>query len=251
MNVLYEDNHLLVIDKPAGLPTMGTESGGESVYTWASAYIKRRYNKPGNVYVGIVSRLDRLTTGVLILARTSKAAARLSIQFGGPGKSKKVSSRAEKLYLAILEGDLVNSSGLSRSGKLVDAVWKDESAHRMRVARVPRPGTKEARLRYHVIDHSASRSLVAVRLETGRKHQIRLQFANLGHPVLGDTKYGAGTSFAAGVALHSWRLLITHPTRMTPLEFCAAIPDAWKSVLSDGRFDLTPQSIDSLLPDDF
>ena len=251
MNVLYEDNHLLVIDKPAGLPTMGAESGGESVYTWAAEYIKRRYNKPGNVYVGIVSRLDRLTTGVLVLARTSKAAARLSIQFGGPGKSKKVSSRAEKLYLAILEGELVKSSGLSRSGKLVDAVWKDESAHRMRVARAPRSDAKEARLRYHIIDHSASRSLVAIRLETGRKHQIRLQFSGLGHPVWGDKKYGAQTRFAAGVALHSWQLLITHPTQMTPLEFRAEIPEAWNSVLSDSGFDVPLESIDTLLPDDF
>lgn len=230
MNVLYEDNHLLVIDKPAGMPTMGAEPGVDTVYGWATDYLKRRYQKPGNVYVGIVSRLDGLTTGVMVLARTSKAAARLSIQFGGPGKSKKVSTRAQKLYLAMVDGDLVKDSGWQRSGTLVDQVWKDESSRRMRVARRDRGDTQEARLQYCIIDRNASRTVVAVRLLTGRKHQIRLQFADRGHPVLGDQKYGSQTNFPVGVALHSWQLLIGHPTKAEDLLFRAPVPQAWYQV---------------------
>lgn len=228
MNVLYEDNHLLVINKPPELATMGAQSGEESVYQWASDYIRHRYNKPGNVFVGIVSRLDAMTSGALVLARTSKAASRLSIQFGGPGKNKKVSAPAEKLYLTIVEGDLEKDSGLSRSDTLVDDVWKDDGAHRMRVARSPRDGTKLARLRYSVLGKHGTNSILAVRLLTGRKHQIRLQFADRGHPVLGDRKYGSKVDFPLGVALHSWQLLITHPTKATPMRFVADLPRHWE-----------------------
>lgn len=227
MNILYEDNHLLVVDKPAGMPTMGAEQGVQTVHGWATGYLKQRYQKPGNVFVGIVSRLDRLTTGVLVLARTSKAASRLSIQFGGPGKSKKVSTRAEKLYLAMLQGDLVNDSGLATSGTLTDSIWKDDAAHRMRVDRRQRSDAQEARLEYMVIDASTTQTLVAVRLLTGRKHQIRLQFADRGHPVLGDRKYGSTTDFPCGVALHSWRLVIGHPTKSDQMLFQAPIPACW------------------------
>ena len=250
MNVLYEDNHLLVVDKPAGMPTMGAESGVETVYDWASGYIKRRYNKPGNVYVGIVSRLDQMTSGVLLLARTSKAASRLSIQFGGPGKSKKVSTRAEKTYLAIVEGDLKSDPAFSDTGTLVDQVWKDDGSHRMRVARRQRPDSKEARLQYHLIGSDASSSFIAVRLLTGRKHQIRLQFADRGHPVLGDVKYGSREGFPVGVALHSWRLQIAHPTKQEAMTFSAPIPDDWRTrspwigsqppVISDASFSQDP-----------
>lgn len=240
MKVLYEDNHLLVVDKPAGMATMGSESGRATVYDWAADYLKRRYNKPGNVFVGIVSRLDQSTTGVLVLARTSKAASRLSVQFGGPGKSKKVSSRAQKVYLAVVAGDVVRDSGMPRSGTLVDWVWKDDAAFRMRVARTQpghqqhgnpqQPDAKEARLAYHVIEHGPARSLLAVQLLTGRKHQIRLQFADRGHPILGDSKYGSTVNFSSGVALHSWRLLITHPTKQDPMWLGAAIPASWDRI---------------------
>ncbi|MEM6471248.1 MAG: RluA family pseudouridine synthase [Planctomycetota bacterium] len=225
--VLFEDNHLLVIDKPAGLATMGGLEGESSVHQWATEYLRRRYNKPGNVFVGIVSRLDKMTTGVLVLARTSKSAARLSIQFGGPGKSKKVSSRAEKVYLALVEGDPVKDSGLSRSGRLEDHVYHDDHGQRMRVAKQAQEHTSLARQEYKVLQNLGSATLLAVRLQTGRKHQIRLQWAERGHPVLGDQKYGSKRRFAGGVALHSWRLLITHPTTSEPLRFAAVPPSTW------------------------
>jgi 23S rRNA pseudouridine1911/1915/1917 synthase len=231
VKVLYEDNHLLVVDKPAGMPTMGAEQNVLTVHAWAVDYLRRRYDKPGKVFVGIVSRLDSLTSGVLVLARTSKAASRLSIQFGGPGKHKKVSRPAEKLYLALVEGDLEKQSGLSRSGVLSDLVFKDDAAHRMRVAKGPRRDGKQASLEYCIAGKTESATLVAVRLVTGRKHQIRLQFSDRGHPILGDRKYGAKQTFPVGLALHSWRLLITHPTKSTPMQWTAALPDSWRAAM--------------------
>lgn len=232
MQVLYEDNHLLVVNKPAGLPTMGAQSGEPSVHRWACDYLREKYSKPGNVFVGVVSRLDSVTSGVLVLARTSKAAARLTIQFGGPGKHKKVSMRAEKTYLAAVSGHLQRDSQLDRTGTLRDFVWKDESSMRMRVARNSREDAKEALLDYEMIHQDGDAALVAVRLGTGRKHQIRLQFAERGHAVIGDQKYGSRRSFPAGVALHSWRLLIGHPTTEEPLEFEAALPKTWRDSLA-------------------
>ncbi|KAA5547236.1 RluA family pseudouridine synthase [Roseiconus nitratireducens] len=229
MKVLYEDNHLLVVDKPAGMATMGARPGSSSVHAWAADYLKRRYHKPGNVFVGVVHRLDAMSTGVLVLARTSKAASRLGIQFGGPGKSKKASAPAAKLYLALVEGDLRRDPAWSDSGRLEDAVFKDDAAHRMRVDHGEhRRESKPARLRYCVIDSRNTVTLVAVRLLTGRKHQIRLQFADRGHPILGDRKYGARSEFAPGVALHSWQLLITHPTQAVPVRLLSPVPADWQ-----------------------
>ncbi|MEO1614300.1 MAG: RluA family pseudouridine synthase [Planctomycetota bacterium] len=246
VTVLYEDNHLLVIDKPAGLATMGQEDGESSVYQWAGDYLKRRYNKPGNVFVGIVSRLDRMTTGVLVLARTSKAASRLTIQFGGPGKSKKVSSRAEKIYLALVEGDPVKASGLSRSGSLVDHVFHDDAGRRMRVAKQERQDTSRAVSDYQVLESFGAATLIAVRLVTGRKHQIRLQWAERGHAILGDRKYGSTRRFGAGVALHSWRLLITHPTKTEPMQFEAGLPSTWHEATGSA---IDPETLDHRIAD--
>ncbi|MEO1528848.1 MAG: RluA family pseudouridine synthase, partial [Planctomycetota bacterium] len=232
VQVLYEDNHLLVVNKPAGLATMGAQSGEASVHQWACDYLRKKYNKPGNVFVGVVSRLDAKTTGTLVLARTSKAASRLSIQFGGPGKHKKVSTKAVKIYLAVVEGHLEHDSRLTATGTLIDSVWKDETAMRMRTATSPREDAKEARLEYELLHQSADAALVAVRLATGRKHQIRLQFADRGHPILGDRKYGSRVAFPSGVALHSWRLLISHPTTEERMELTAELPQAWRRSLS-------------------
>ncbi|MEL6105463.1 MAG: RluA family pseudouridine synthase [Planctomycetota bacterium] len=231
MQVLYEDNHLLVVNKPAGLSTMGVQPGEPSVHRWACDYLREKYAKPGKVFLGVVSRLDSVTSGVLVLARTSKAAARLTIQFGGTGKHKKVSTRAEKSYLVAVSGHLQRDSELDHSGTLRDFVWKDDASMRMRVSRSVREDAKEARLDYELVHQAADEALVAVRLGTGRKHQIRLQFADRGHAVIGDRKYGSRRSFPVGVALHSRRLLIGHPTTEEPLEFTAPLPKVWRESL--------------------
>ncbi len=235
IDVLFEDNHLLVVNKPAGLATMGI-TDAVSLHGIASEYLRHKYGKPGNVFVGIVSRLDTVTSGVIVMARTSKAASRLTPQFADhSGK------QAAKVYLAILDGQLD-----SDDGELRHYVYKDDDAHRMRAilgtdAPSRRDDAKQATLRYAVTHRGQSQTTVAVRLFSGRKHQIRVQFAAIGHPLAGDRKYGATSKFGPdaggvpGVALHSWRLQIVHPTLRHRISFGAQPPQAWLHAAA-GRF---------------
>jgi 23S rRNA pseudouridine1911/1915/1917 synthase len=217
LQILYEDNHLLAINKPPGLATMGLAAGEISLVVRAKQYIKHRYHKPGAVFLGIVSRLDTATSGVVILARTSKAAARLTEQF----RSRAV----QKTYWAIVSGELDPPEG-----ELVDWVVKNEAQERMAIATAETPGAKEARLRYRQQRSLAGGSLLEIELLTGRKHQIRLQLGERGHPVWGEWKYGRGRPFGAGLALHSRRLVFEHPVKKTPVELVAPLPPAWRSL---------------------
>jgi 23S rRNA pseudouridine1911/1915/1917 synthase len=213
--VLYEDNHLLVIDKPAGLTTQGASDGEPSVVTWAKEYLRRKYAKPGNVYLGVVSRLDALVSGVLVLARTSKGAARLSEQFrtGTPVKR----------YWALVE-----DKPHPPAGTLEHCLVKDERQQRMVAVDGSRPGGQTARLRYRTLASVPPLGTVLeIVLETGRKHQIRVQLATSGWPILGDAKYGARTHFPGGIALHARSLTFTHPVRQEALTFVSPLPRSW------------------------
>lgn len=214
LHVVYEDNHLLVVNKPALLPTMGIASNQTSLVSIAKQYLKQKYAKPGNVYLGVVSRLDAWVTGIVILARTSKAAARLTAAFQ--------SHAVEKTYWAIVAGKLDATVGVCE-----DCLRKDESQRRMVTCRPDHPESVEARLTYRVIQSWPDRELLEIQLETGRKHQIRVQFASRRHPIWGDRKYGSRHSFSPGIALHSRRLRLTHPVRQVPLEFVAELPRSW------------------------
>jgi 23S rRNA pseudouridine1911/1915/1917 synthase len=214
LDVLYEDNHLLAVNKPAGLATMGASAGKTSLVTLAKEYLKARYNKPGNVYLGVVSRVDAAVSGVVILARTSKAAARLSEQF----RTRSV----EKLYWAVVEGRVDPPSG-----EWIDWMVKDESHHRMIRAAAQAAGAQEARLAYRVLKPVAEATLVEIRPETGRKHQIRLQFAVRGNAILGDKKYGSQRTFSSGIALHARELAFDHPTTKRRMTISAPIPGGW------------------------
>lgn len=219
LQILHEDNHLLAVAKPAGAPTQGAAAGVESVLDMAKAYVAKKYDKPGNVYLGVVSRLDAPVTGLLLFARTSKAASRLSEAF----RSRSV----EKLYLATVEGEPPPCPGT-----LVHHLMKDDRSQRMVATHAEAPGAQRAELSYEVLLSRAGRSLVAVRLMTGRKHQIRVQLAKIGCPILGDMKYGLGDRkyganrlYDPGIALHAWRLGIEHPVRREPLELeCPPAP---------------------------
>jgi 23S rRNA pseudouridine1911/1915/1917 synthase len=215
LHVLYEDNHLLAVVKPAGLPTMGTPEGHATLLTLAKEYVKQRYRKPGNVYLGVVSRLDAPVTGVVLLARTSKAAARLTEQFRTRG--------VEKSYWAVVEGVVEPAAGT-----LVDWLAEDERHRRMHVVGPTMPGAKEARLAYRRLSTVGGNSLLEVELETGRKHQIRLQLSSHGHPVIGDRKYGSCTRFSPGIALHARRLVVSHPTTGVRIELEAPLPPTWR-----------------------
>ncbi|WP_412068054.1 RluA family pseudouridine synthase [Rubrivirga sp. IMCC43871] len=214
MTPLYLDNHLLVVSKPPGMLAQGDITGDTDVVTWAKAFLKERFDKPGNVFVGLVHRLDRPTSGVLALARTSKAAGRLSEQFR--------QRTPQKRYLAVVTGRLPDA------GEAVDGL--DDSGTSVRV--VPEGRGKRAVLRWRTLARADGRALVEVTLETGRKHQIRAQLAARGAPVVGDLRYGDGPPFAdgRGIALHGWSLAIDHPTRREGMTFTAPPPDAWRGL---------------------
>lgn len=214
LEILYEDNHLLAINKPAGLPTMGVAAGKRSAVVLAKQYIKSQYDKPGNVYLGVVSRLDAGTSGVLVLARTSKAAARLSAQF----RTRQV----RKIYWAIVSGQVDPPQG-----QLVDWVRKDEAARRMIVCDQQAPDAKEARLEYRLLAKLSAGAHVEIELLTGRKHQIRLQMAARGMTLWGERKYGSGRPFGGTLALHARRIEFEHPVRRTPVELEADPPPGW------------------------
>ena len=214
MEVLFEDNHLLVVNKPALLPTMGVAADKPSLLSVAKEYVRRKYDKPGNVYLGIVSRLDAPVTGVVLMARTSKAAARLTDSF----KSRNV----RKHYWAVV-------SGKPEPGQatLEHFLRKDERHRKMHVTNAGASDAQLARLAYRSLSSQGELSLLEVELETGRKHQIRVQLAKLGNPIVGDRKYGSSAKFTQGIALHSRCLEIEHPIRKEALKFEAPVPDSW------------------------
>lgn len=219
LDVLYEDNHLLAVNKPAGLPTMGVSPDKASLLTLAKQYIRAKYDKPGNVYLGTISRLDAPVTGVVLFARTSKAAARLSRQF----RERDV----EKTYWAIVAGTVTPAAA-----ECVDWLRKDERHRRVHVCRPDARDAQQAVLRYRLLRPLGKLSLLEIELQSGRKHQIRVQLAHRGHPILGDRKYGSRQSFPAGIALHARRLVVQHPTRGEAVGLTAPLPKTWAGWIS-------------------
>jgi len=212
MDILYEDNHVIALNKPSGLATMGLPDGEETLFTQTKAYIKEKYAKPGEVYLGVVSRLDVPVSGVVIFARTSKAAARLNEQFR--------EHTIEKIYAALVEGTIT-----PLECECVDYLCEDKR-HR-KVMRTHSAEGKESKLRYRTLRQSGQCSLVEIHLETGRKHQIRVQLASRGFPIRGDIKYGAKMSFPGGIALHAWKLTFSHPTMKERIELTAPLPSTF------------------------
>jgi len=219
LHVIYEDNHLLVVNKPAGLATMGVGPDRTSLLDLAKEYIRKKHHKPGNVYLGIVSRLDAPVTGVVIIARTSKAAGRLSASF----RQRTV----EKIYWAIVDGQVEPSTA-----RLEHYLRKDERHRRVHTTHADCPGAQSAWLDYAILKGNQQCSLLEVRPGTGRKHQIRVQLAAHRYPIVGDRKYGSESPFPQGIALHARRLSLDHPVRDERMRFEAPLPAAWQQLKS-------------------
>lgn len=220
--LILEDGPLIAVNKPAGILTEGIPGGQATMVGEVKGWLKQKYDKPGNVYLGIPHRLDRASTGVLVFTRNSKTAARVAEQF----EKREVT----KTYWALLESRPAESSGL-----LVDWLKKIPDEARSEVVESGSDGAKEARLNYHVVAESDGVCLVEIQLLTGRMHQIRVQFASRGYPVVGDTKYGA-TAWQAEldvpaadvrIALHARSLTLKHPIRYDELTIHAPVPEYW------------------------
>jgi len=215
IKVLYEDNHVLVVEKPANLPVQADSSGDMDLLNILKDYIGNKYQKPGNVYMGLVHRLDRPVGGVMVFARTSKAASRLSQAFA--------THEQNRHYWAVLQGTLTSECTLE------DTLLKDSATGMVRVVKEGTPGGKHARLKTTPIKNKDGLTLTEVELFTGRSHQIRVQHANAGFPLWGDARYGGGKP-GQQIALWAVSLGFTHPTKKEYMEFSVRPPltGAWR-----------------------
>lgn len=217
LTVLYEDNHCLAVAKPAGLLTMGDATGDATLLDAAKDYIKAKYGKPGAVFLGVVHRLDRPVSGVVLYARTTKAASRFSEQFR--------THSVEKVYLAAVTG-----TAIPAAGELLDWLLKDEKNNRSRSVPHNTTGALECRLGFGRLQETKRGTLLEIRPQTGRSHQIRVQLATRGWPILGDSKYGGSKEFLPhAIGLHAWRLTVQHPITKEPLSITCPLPSGWKT----------------------
>ena len=204
--ILYEDNHLIVVLKPQMTACCPDESGDDNLFDCVKRYIKTAYDKPGNVYLGLIHRLDRPTGGVMVFAKTSKAAARLSEQMKSGGFEKK--------YLAVLCG-----SPLKNSGTLVNYLRKNQLTNTVYVCTESEEGAKFASLGYNILERSGGLCLADITLHTGRTHQIRVQTAAINCPVYGDMRYGGDKAVKGKLALWAYSIKFPHPVTGETLRF--------------------------------
>lgn len=201
INVLYEDNHLLIVEKPVNIAVQEDASKDMDLLNMLKSYIKEKYNKPGDVYLGLVHRLDRPVGGVMVFARTSKAASRLSNELR--------KQQIYRKYKAIIRGTLPN-----KQGELVDYLYKDRKNNLVSVVSSKNKDGKKAILEYKVLSKKDNLSMLEVELKTGRSHQIRVQLANQGTPLYGDQKYGEHVNkHGQQIALWASSLSVKHPTK--------------------------------------
>jgi 23S rRNA pseudouridine1911/1915/1917 synthase len=220
LDILYEDNHVIAVNKPCGWPSAHFDGHDETIDRLVKSYLKEKYQKPGNVFLGVVHRLDKPVSGVLLFARTSKGAARLSEQFR--------ENLIEKVYWAVVAGPPGN---LSDAGSMEDWLKKDSTRG---VVEVVPPGTfeaKQALLHYTRRAQHEGLQWLELRPQTGRTHQLRVQLASRGQIIYGDRKYGSPWNFGPAIGLHARQITFLHPTKNEPVTLIAEIPKHWR-----GRF---------------
>ena len=207
LNVVYEDNHIIVVEKPINVPTQADDSKDLDMLTMVKEYVKEKYNKPGNVYIGLVHRLDRPVGGIMVFARTSKAAARLTEQVKN--------HTFKKEYYAVVEGKA------KESDELRDFLLKDSKTN---ITKVDKNG-KEAILNYNLVEYKDGYSLVNINLKTGRSHQIRVQFSSRNLPLYGDQKYNKNSKVGEQLALFSQKITFVHPITKENITFELKLPN--------------------------
>jgi 23S rRNA pseudouridine1911/1915/1917 synthase len=214
IEILFEDNHLFVANKPGGLLTQPSGTSSNSLEDLVKKSIKKNNRKEGNVYLGIVHRLDKPVSGVVLFAKTSKALSRLNTAIRA--------KHFQKTYYALIEGTLSNNEGI------LEHFLQHNDFHAS-ISDSKHPDAKLSRLHYRVIKYHNQTTLIEVVLETGRYHQIRAQFSAIGHPIVGDTKYGSRIEFFEGrIALHHFRLQAPHPITQAVMIFEAPLPNIFK-----------------------
>jgi 23S rRNA pseudouridine1911/1915/1917 synthase len=226
--ILFEDNHCIAVAKPGGLLTQGVPAGLPTLESWVKDYLRTKYHKPGRVYLGVPHRLDRPVSGIVVFARNSKAAARLAEQFQ--------KRQVEKTYWAIVAGSLPPGDQ-----SWTDWLRKAPDEARAEVVGPESPGAKKAVLDVRVLVVTNDGSLLELRPRTGRTHQLRVQAASRGHPILGDHLYGSTTAFGPPaelprdrvVALHARSLIFLHPIRYEPITLIAPLPGYWPALPFD------------------
>lgn len=212
LEVLFEDNHLIAVNKKSGDITQADKTKDEPLGEKVKSYLKEKYNKPGNVYCGIIHRLDRPTSGLVLMARTSKALPRMNEQF----KTREV----KKIYWAIVE-----NAPSEKSGNLVNYLKKNEKQNKSYVTQETTEGAKRAELNYKLLKSSDRYHLIEIELKSGRHHQIRVQLSKIGCIIKGDLKYGAKRSNKdASISLHARKLDFTHPVSKEPISITAPVP---------------------------
>ena len=219
MTVLYEDNHIIAVSKTCHEIVQGDKTGDTPLSDTVKAYIKEKYQKPGEVFLGVTHRLDRPTTGVVLFARTSKALTRLNAMFQSH-------EQIQKTYWAIVDKSKESLIGKQEAVRLENYLWRNEKQNKSFVVK---PGTKDAKravLTYKAIAQSDRYTLLEINLETGRHHQIRCQLAAIGCPIKGDLKYGAKRSNPdGGICLHARKIEFIHPVSKQPISITAPVPD--------------------------
>lgn len=209
IKIIYEDNHLLVVEKPVNMPVQSDASKDKDLFNSLKEYIKNKYNKPGNVYLGLLHRLDRPVGGIIVFAKTSKCASRISDQIR--------SHKFKKKYYAVVEGKI------NYKGEFIDKLLKDEKTNIVTVNDLG----KESILNYELVEYKNNYSLVRINLVTGRSHQIRVQFSHHGYPLYGDQKYNKNSKVGQQIALFSNNVTFFHPITREKISLTTDLPDKY------------------------